>query len=348
MANDCLRFTMHFFQLIQQSARHIYHSALPLSPESSIFSSMSLPGGFTCITTIGQGSTAKIAGACDDGTVRVYESVTGVLRLSLRPEFPVLEMTGVPDGSLLVCTYSGLPVITLWDIQTGRLMETFILRTQAKHTTVSLEGRYLACEGSETTVDFWETASRMQHPVPWEQFPGNTPCWLAPEDLIMIVDQGSICIQNVILRGPPIHKFSIWGSVHRAVYPRAFDRLVIMCPNSYGGNSFTIPDVKTGMSSTLHPSGELLPFIAFSQTTEQLVCGREAPGLETVDISPGCRTRFDFPARLTSISTLSNGTVVVNVRGSGIQLLRLHQENGPPDNLLLPRSLRHLSTRAES
>ena len=282
------------------------------------------------MTTIGRGSTAKIAGACDDGTVRIYDSVTGVLRLSLRPEFPVLEMTGVPDGSLLVCTHTGRPFITLWDLQTGGLVQTFILEGEVKGTTVSLNGRYLACEGSKTTVNFWETTSRTQHPVPWERFWGNTPCWVAPEELIMVVDQGSVYIQNVILKGPPIHKFNIWGSVHSAVYSQVFNRLVIMCPNSHGGNSFIIPDVTAGSSSTLHTSGERLSCVAFSQTVEQLVCGGGAPGLETVDISTGCRTCFDFPATLASISTLSNGTVVANFRGSGIQLLRLHQDPAPP------------------
>ena len=70
------------------------------------------------------------------------------------------------------------------------------------------------------------------------------------------------------------------------------------------------------------------PFsVAFSQTTEHLVCGGGGPGLETVDISTGCRTHFDFPAKVTSVSTLSNGTVVANVQGFGIQLLSLDQEH---------------------
>ena len=65
----------------------------------------------------------------------------------------------------------------------------------------------------------------------------------------------------------------------------------------------------------------------FSQTTKQVVCGGKSPGLETIDISTRRRSSFDFPATVTSVSTLSNGTVVANVRGSGIQLLRLGQED---------------------
>ena len=282
------------------------------------------------MTTIGRGSTAKIVGACDDGTVRIYDSVTGVLRLSLRPEFPIQEMTGVPDGSLLVCTHSGRPFITLWDIQTGGLVQTFILKRQAKGTTVSLNGRYLACEASQNTVNLWETASRTQYPAPWEIFGSNTPCWLAPEELIMVVDRGSVCILNVVTKGPPVHKLAVSGSVHNAVYSQIFDQLAIMSLPFLGGNSFTVVDVKTGTFSTLHSSGERLSSIAFSQTTKQLVCGGEVPGLEMVDISTGCWTHFDFPATVTSVSTLSNGTVVANIPGSGIQLLKLDQEHASP------------------
>ena len=293
------------------------------------------------MTTIGRGSTAKIVGACDDGTVRIYDSVTGVLRLSLRPEFPIQEITGVPDGSLLVCTHSGRPFITLWDIQTGGLVQTFILKRQAKGTTVSLNGRYLACEASQNTVNLWETASRTQYPAPWEIFGSNTPCWLAPEELIMVVDQGSVCILNVVTKGPPVHKLAVSGSVHSAVYSQIFDRSAIMSFYFRGGNSFTIVDVKTGTSSALHSSGERLSSIAFSQITEQLVCGGKAPGLDTVDISTGCRTRFDFPATATSVSTLSNGTVVANVPGSGIQLLQLNQEDASPQQPTPPPLTMH-------
>ena len=284
------------------------------------------------MTTIGRGSTAKIVAACDDGTVGIYDSVTGVLRLSLRPEFPIQEMTDLPDGSLLVCTHKGRPLITLWDIQTGGLVKTFILAGGAKRTAVSLKGRYLACETSENLVRVWEVASRTQDPAPWEEFEGRMPCWLAPEELIMVMDRDSVCIRNVVTKGPPIHKFSMPGPAHcAAVYSQIFDRLVIMRgPYLHKGNYFTTLNVKTGTSTTLHIRGERLSSIAFSQTAEQLVCGGMFSGLEMVDILTGRRSRFDFPATVTSVSTLSNGTVVANVRGSGIQLLSLDQGRAPP------------------
>ena len=280
------------------------------------------------MTTIGQGSTASIVAVCDDGTVHIQDSDTGVLRLSLRPEFPILEMTGLPDGSLLVCTHKGHPSITLWDIQTGGLVHTFILKGEAKGTAVSLTGRYLACNTSRTTVSVWETASRAQTPVPFGKFKGHNPCWLAPEELIMVRDWTSVYIRNVLTKGPPVHKFDM--PVHSVFYSQILDRLVIVHPYRSGGNPFTILDVKKGTSSALHTSGKRLSCIALSQTTTQLVCVGEGPGLETVDISTGRRTHFDFSTTMTSVATLSDGAVVANVRDSGIQLLRLDQKDASP------------------
>ena len=282
------------------------------------------------MTVIGRRSAAKIAAACEDGTVRIYDSVTGVLRLSLRPEYAILEVTGAPDGSLLACTHSERPFITLWDIQTGGLVHTFILAGKVKRTTVSLKGRYLAYESSRNTVCVWETTNRTQHPDCLEKFEGNTPCWLAPEELIMVVRLFSVYIQNVVTKGPPVHKFEMPGFLPSAIYSQTFDRLAIVSPYFRGGTSLTIIDVKTGTPSTSFSDGEPPPIIAFSQTTKQLVCGGKAPGLETVDISTGCRARFDFPATATSVATLSNGIVVANIQGSGIQLLRLDQERASP------------------
>src|SRR5258708_139554 len=118
---------MHFFHPIQQSAPQIYHSALPLSPRSLAFHPGTLHGKtrvtgfygrpdtwgvvvrtitagskrFTFMTTFGH----RIAAACDDGTVGIYDSITGVLRLSLSPTDPVQVIRGSPDGSALFCAH---------------------------------------------------------------------------------------------------------------------------------------------------------------------------------------------------------------------------------------------------
>ena len=183
LLQDCLRFTMHFFYLIQQSAPHIYHSALSLSPKSSTFRS-GIPqvntliaefpgcpdtwgavirtitansGCFTCITTFSH----RIAATSDDGTIGVYDSVTGALRLSLSPADPVRAIKGSPDGSILFCAHKG-PSITVWDIQTGGLINTFALESQVEDIAVSSTGCSIACGLSGGIVKIWEVANNTE------------------------------------------------------------------------------------------------------------------------------------------------------------------------------------------
>jgi WD40 repeat protein len=118
----------------------------------------------TCMTTFGH----RITAACDDGTVGIYDSVTGVLKLSLSPPDPVRAITGSPDGSLLFCTHHG-PSITLWDIQTGGMIHTFVLEREVGEVAVSSKGRYVACRLSNGSVKIWEIANRTED-VPVQDF----------------------------------------------------------------------------------------------------------------------------------------------------------------------------------
>ena len=111
---------------------------------------------FTSMTTFGH----SIAAACDDGTMNIYDSVTGVLRLSLNPLDPVQTIRGSPDSSIVFCTHN-TPTITGWDIQTGGLIHTFVLEKTVKDIAVSLTGRYLACRLSNKSVKVWEVAGKI-------------------------------------------------------------------------------------------------------------------------------------------------------------------------------------------
>ena len=340
---------MHFFHPIQQSATHIYHSALPLSPKSSMFCSMSLPektritefyerpenwgfvfrtitsirGGFTCMTTIGRGSTAKIAAACDDGTVSIYDSVTGVLRLSLSPPHPIQSVTGSPDGSVLFCTHRTTPSITIWDIQTGGLVHTFALTTEVTDTAVSLNGRYLACGLSDGTVNVWEVATREGGPVFRRGSPITCLCWLAPEERLMVANETSVHIRDAVAGSVLVHRFGIRDPIYRAVYSHQFNLLAVMT-SSGSNNSITIINPQTGSPSISYKSQRRSSCFSFSQTIKALLCGGGTHGLELINMSTWPCTSPDFPAMtITSVLTLSNGTVVVNVAGSGIQLLNL-------------------------
>ena len=363
MANDCLRFAMHFFHPIQQSAAHTYHSASPLSPESSIFRSVSLPektriakfygrpdnwgsvlrtitgvpGDFACVTTIGRGTTTRITAARNDGTVGIYDSVAGVLRLSLNPPYPIQTMAGSLDGSILFCTHRNSPSVTVWDIQTGGLVHTFTSSMEARDTAVSLNGRYLACGLPDGTVNVWEVANRTGGLAFGSDSPITCLCWLAPEERLMVANGVSVHIRDVTTGTILVHSFNVNGPVCGATYSQKFNQLAVV--TSWGAdNSITIIDAQTGTPSAPSKFEQRLSCFTFSKTTRELVCSMKTRGRELMLVNPAGWhwTRFDFPAMIKSVSTLSNGTVVANVAGSGIQLLSLDRGHASSEQLLPP------------
>ena len=340
LVEDTLRFTMHFFHLIQQSALHIYHSALPLSPRSSTFRSRTLSEktkikGFygrsdawgivvrtitksskhsTCMATFGY----KIAAARDDGTVDIYDSVTGVLRLSLRLADPALTMRGSPDGSILFCAHN-TPSITAWDMQTGGLIHTFHFESNAEDIDISLKGRYLACGLSGGSVEVRDIADKMEGAVIWTRSPVTRFCWLEPEGQLVVSTGTSVHIYDVVA-GTVLRKYTIRYPAHCMVYSQTFDQLAIMSISAPQIAITTINN-QTGTVSTSDWTRKKIRCFAFSQTTKELVCGMETRGLWLFNFSTGDSKHIDYQDAMTSVSSLKNGIVVANSAGSGIQLL---------------------------
>lgn len=294
-----------------------------------------VPVDFTYMTIIGNGSAARIATACDDGTVGIYDSVTGVLRLSLNSPHPIQMMRGSPDGSTLFCTHRENPSITLWDIQTGGLIHTFTLTMEAKDTAISLNGRYLACGLSNGAVNVWEVRNRIQYPAFESGSPITSLCWLEPEERLMIANEASVHIRDIIPGAALVGSFDLQGPVSGAAFSQKFNQLAVVT-NSGVWSSVTIIDVQTSSLSDSCMFRHRLSYLAFSQTTGELICGAETRGLETVNTSTWRWTSFDFLTGIRSVSTLSNGTVVANVAGSGIQLLSLDKGYLPPEQQIPP------------
>ena len=253
----------------------------------------------------------------------------------MSPPHPIQAMAGSPDGSILFCTHRDTPSITLWDIQTGGLVHTFTLKSEAKDTAISLNGRYLACALSDGSAKFWEVASRTGGPIFGSGSPITGVCWLAPEERLMVAHEASIHILDVVTGSVLVENFKIQDSVYGAAYSRKLNQLAIVT-SSGAESAITIIDAQTGRFSASSRFQRRISCFAFSQTTPVLVCGMKTGGLELIDVSTWCWTHSNFPATVTSVSTLSNGTVVANVMGSGIQLLSLGEGYAPPRQLLPP------------
>ena len=130
---DCLRFVTEFFEVINQSAPHIYHSALLLAPKSSVVRELygqliSSPARVTngipdswdsCAASLGGTTEAndaawspcgKFIAVCFEDRVGVRDSTTlgRVSDLRLPPSLVKViprSLTFSPDGCLLACTY---------------------------------------------------------------------------------------------------------------------------------------------------------------------------------------------------------------------------------------------------
>ena len=355
LAQDCLRFTMHFFPLIQQSSSHIYHSALPLSPRSSTFHSRilrektaitefhgrpdawgivmrTIAAGsrrFACVTTFGH----RIAAVCDDGTVGVYDSVTGVLKLSLNPVDPVQAIKGSPDGSVLFCTHQ-TPSITVWDMQTGGLIHPFASEWLAKEIAVSLRGRYLACGFSDNTVRVWEVGNEMGGAAIWTPSPATHFCWLWPEERLAL-SAGRFVRMWDIVAGTTLWSFTIDYPVHHMVYSRKLNQLAVTAGFEHQSAITTI-NPHTGKSAAPRQIPQNLTCFAFSQDTGELVCGMEAHGLQIFNVSTRHWRHIEYADTMTSVSSLPNGTVAANFASSGLQLLNLDVGNAASQRPTIP------------
>ena len=139
---DYLRFVTSFFEVIDVSATHIYHSALELSPLSSVvrkvyYSQRPLPlprvvigardtwdDVTASVSITGHSSNFLIWSPCGhfiavaiDGTVEIRGALALNLLSTLQSAVVVTHPTYSPDGhSLACCFYAG---IIIWDIQTG-------------------------------------------------------------------------------------------------------------------------------------------------------------------------------------------------------------------------------------
>ena len=335
---------MHFFHPIQQSASHVYHSALPLSPKSSrlnpdtvrkrtrITDFCGRPGAWgILVRTIAASSKRliylttfghRIAAAYDDGTAGIFDSVTGVLRLSLSPVDPVQAIGGSPEGSTLFCAHRTLSV-TAWDIQTGGLIHTFVLERNPEDIAISLKGHYLACGSPGGRVEVLDVANETgtKGAAIWNSSPAVRFCWLEPEEQLAVSKKASVAIWD-IATATILHSLVMQYPVHRMVYSQKFNQLAILASLALESVVTTL-NPQAGTPTLSHLIRPSVSCIAFSQVIEELVCGVEGHELRLFNVPTRRWKHIEYPDKMTSVSSLPNGTVAANFAGSGLQLLNL-------------------------
>jgi len=238
LATDCLRLSMHFFYPIQQCAQQVYHTAVPLLPTSSQLRKSYLqhvinnklthviafsgapstwgsllrtidirPKQLTCIAT----SAQIIIAACED-IVNIYDVVTFVLQLSLNTSEIVTMIQSSPDGSTLFFAHS--LSVTMWDVQTGGLTDTFTV--QSRINDIAVSETYIACGTADGSVTFWNIHTKEEGKAFGNNQPIVTICWSSPRELA-VATQDSLYIHDIVI-SEIMGRLSVPGHVWGMVY----------------------------------------------------------------------------------------------------------------------------------
>jgi WD40 repeat protein len=178
LVDDVERFVLMFFEIITESAMHIYHSALPWTPmlsltrrryERQMMREVKLVNGVdtdwnACIrafpfggSTTGNAvfSTKGFAVASPGG--KFFETASGVATFQM--EESVWSVAFSPDDDMLVCG-CGNGMITVWDLQTSYLIRSFEgHRRRIRSVAFSPLGEMIVSGGSDHTVRIWDISS---------------------------------------------------------------------------------------------------------------------------------------------------------------------------------------------
>ena len=281
-----------------------------------------------CMATFGH----WIAVAWSDDLVRIYDVVTGAMKLSLGPMGHVEVVKGSPDGTILFCLHRQKG-ITLWDTQTGRLIHSFTLEWTAQDIAVSSKGHYLCCLFSCMSAKVWEVGRGAVSKVDaaaWNHSSVAHLCWLGPEEQLMTINHNSVDIWDVVA-GTILRTFKTPYNVSSAVYSQELNRLATM---SILKGTVVIIDPQTGVSSMLPRLSATPHCFAFSPATEELVCGMLGGGLEVFSFSTRRWRNVDYTPT-TFISSVPNGTVVVCSMDYNVQVLSLDDRHAPSSPVAL-------------
>jgi WD40 repeat protein len=181
LVDDCERFVLGFFDVIEESAMHIYHSALPWSPTSSLtrklyqrhMSRVKLVNGIdaswdACIRTIPiRDGSNGIAFSHNSASlavvsfkrVTVFETATGVATFEVHQPTYVCSVAFSPDHNVIVCGLMDGSVC-LWDVQTSSLVQSFEGHTSTVDSvSFSPSGTAIASASQDHTVRVWDILS---------------------------------------------------------------------------------------------------------------------------------------------------------------------------------------------
>jgi WD40 repeat protein len=224
LIDDCERFVLQSFDGVEQSAMHIYHSALSWTPTSSliwqlyecelmtetILVNVVGPTWDACIRIIPvavgkhveavvfspSGALIAVHGRC---CVKVFDAMTGVNQATF-DHILISSIAFLPDNGFLVSGHL-CGTINVWDVQTGTMFQTFKsnMWSAAHSVAFSSCGTIIASGNNDGTVQIWNILSDgCDCVLQGHSCAVREVCWLVMwNQVISASDDLTVCIWDV-------------------------------------------------------------------------------------------------------------------------------------------------------
>jgi WD40 repeat protein len=292
---------LQFFDVIQTSIPHIYHSALPSLPtnsqlfqqhESELAAEVRVIGGIgsswdACIRTIQVPGDAVCVAFSPNGKtiasgirdmVQIFDAITGVSEITLESPYDVTSLIFSPDGSLLAS--SAEDSIMLWDIQTGGLVRKLEGYTDFVRTLAfSPCGTTLVSCGEDSDIRIWNPLSgNCDAIIKGHTSPIDSLCWLSDTVVASGSDDGLVKLWDIPARRWLKDLSHHTDRVHSVSCSADGSKLA----SASWDRTLKVYDVPTG--ATLKTIPIRTSFVSLSSKGDRLVC-RSAADLQIWDLS---------------------------------------------------------------
>jgi WD40 repeat protein len=294
LIDDCKRFLLGFFDIIEKSAMHIYHSALPWSPMLSptrrlyqrlvttevkllnaidanwdaCIRAIPIPDHLIAIAFSHNGSALAVV---SEEYVKIFETATGVVTFEVDQSIRAYSVAFSRDDDMLVC---GLEdgTVRVWDVQTSDLVKSFKEGVfKVFSVAFSPRSNMVVSGNGDKTVRIWDMSSgRCEYVLKGHSDAVLAVCWSGTEDSDPVISgsrDASVRIWNVsrrtclgILRGHNQVVTSIASSCDSSlVASGSFDRTV------------KVYDVRTGDVLHTISSDHLIYSVQFSSHGDKIL-----------------------------------------------------------------------------
>ena len=256
LIDDCERFVLRSFDGVEQSAMHIYHSALPWTPTHSLtrqlyecelmaetqLGNAVSPTWDTCIRIISAAAgewvervvfspSGALIAAYEGCCAKVFDAVTGANRAIFDGDMSICSVAFSSDDRFLVSGFSG-GTISVWDVQTGTMFRSFEwnMRNSVHSVAFSSCGTQIASGNTDRTVRIWNISGGCDYVFQGHFATVTGVCWMTWNQVVSASNDLTVRVWDV--RKQTCLK--IFAHYHDRVTALAFSRGLLLVASRNG------------------------------------------------------------------------------------------------------------------